>query len=94
MQIHICFTDFNTVKSSFEKFEFDMNLKNENNNKQTTEETMDFEINRENDKDSFELADFVFESDGSFTVALTNFNINSLIYLYKVNQLKKKEDNL
>ena len=71
-----------------------MNLKNENNNKQTTEETMDFEINRENDKDSFELADFVFESDGSFTVALTNFNINSLIYLYKVNQLKKKEDNL
>lgn len=82
-------TDFNSIKSKYNKYDFDMNLKE--NFKNQSENVMDFDSNettprvdQENEIISYDLADFVYESDGSLTVAFTNSDVESPIYLYKV----------
>ena len=42
------------------------------------------EDNAEQEKISFDLADFSFETDGSINVIFTNFDIATPVYLYKV----------
>lgn len=34
---------------------------------------------------TYEIGDFFFEADGSLIVAYTNYDINTPIYIYKVN---------
>ena len=80
-------TDYNSVKSKFQKYDFDMKLKEI----YKTENMMDFDSvdrNETTEQDNeiilFDLGDFTYETDGSLTVAYTNCDATSSIYLYKV----------
>ena len=80
-------TDYNSVKSKFQKYDFDMKLKEI----YKTENMMDFESvdrNETTEQDNeiilFDLGDFTYETDGSLTVAYTNCDATSSIYLCKV----------
>ena len=68
--MHVLLTDHNSVKTKYEKFEYNLNLvKNQS----------------EEDKPAgFDLGDFSFETDGSINVAFTDFDISSPINIYKV----------
>jgi hypothetical protein len=41
----------------------------------------------------FDLGDFSFESDGSINVILTNYDLNSPIFIYKVSYVQKNKQN-
>lgn len=81
--MHVLLTDHNSVKTKYEKFEYNLNLvKNQS----------------EEDKPAgFDLGDFSFETDGSINVAFTDFDISSPINIYKVinsNKFTKNKHNL
>jgi hypothetical protein len=76
-QINVCLTDYNSIKSHYENFEYDMKLTKVNEFNYMNEMNVAEEV-------CYDLADFSFETDGSINVAFTNYDLQTPIYIYKV----------
>jgi hypothetical protein len=93
-KLHICLTDFNAAKNqntpsrAFEHFEYDMNLgalidRSQRQPKYEFDQDMQ-EGELTSTRRRFDLGDFSFESDGSINVIVTNSDLASPVYLFKV----------
>jgi hypothetical protein len=86
-------TDFNSVKSKHEKFEYSIDLKKLLKQQNESKHGDDFEMKETSSEDSDEnknvfkfcLGDFSFEQDGSLNIILSNNDLKTPIYLIKVN---------